>query len=99
MDITCWTPISSSIILKVHRRYAVFLERLSLNGKMNISIINLFVIAFLFQVGMVMESWAGGDDHVGWKVLEESECFFSFSGRAWERGQIMAISKKSTWRG
>ena len=25
-------------------------------------IINLFVIAFLFQVGMVMESWAGGDD-------------------------------------
>ena len=73
-----------------------FLEKLSLNGKMNISIINLFVIAFLFQVGMVMESWAGGDDHVAWKVLEESECFFSFSGRAWERGQIMAISKKST---
>ena len=26
-------------------------------------IINLFVIAFLFQVGMVMESCAGGDDH------------------------------------
>lgn len=26
-------------------------------------IINLFVIAFLFQVGMVMESYADGDDH------------------------------------